>query len=58
MAFTYRDMGRMFHEYILNIFHNGWMDCRDAIHAVLYLYYCVTSAKKPSMKQTDLLVVQ
>jgi len=42
MAFTYRDMGRAFHEYILCIFHNGWMDCRDAFHAVLCLYCCVT----------------
>ena len=31
-----------FHEYILCIFRNGWMDCRDAFHAVLYLYCCVT----------------
>ena len=31
-------MGRTFHEYILRIFHNGWMDCRDAFHAVLCLY--------------------
>ena len=23
------------------IFHNGWMNCRDAFHAVLYLYCCV-----------------
>ena len=37
MAFTYRDMGRTFHEYILHIFCNGWMDCRDSFHAVLYL---------------------
>ena len=29
MAFMYRDMGRTFHEYILCIFRNGWMDCRD-----------------------------
>ena len=34
MAFTYRDMERAFHEYILRIFCNGWMDCRDAFHAV------------------------
>ena len=31
MTFTYRDIGRTFHEYILRIFHNGWMDCKDAI---------------------------
>ena len=30
MAFTYQDMGHTFHEYILRIFRNGWMDCRDA----------------------------
>ena len=41
MAFTYRDMGHVFHEYILRIFHNGWMNCRDAYHAALCLYYCV-----------------
>ena len=35
MAFTYRDMGHTFHKYILRIFHNGWMDCRDAFHAIL-----------------------
>ena len=37
MAFTYRDMGHAFHECILRIFRNGWMDCRDAFHAVLCL---------------------
>ena len=42
MAFTYQDMGRVFHEYILRIFRNGWMDCRDAFHAALCLYCCVT----------------
>ena len=38
MAFTYRDMGHTFHEYILCIFHNGWVDCRDAVHVVLCLH--------------------
>ena len=37
----YRDMGRAFHEYILRIFRNGWMDRRDAFHAVLCLHCCV-----------------
>jgi len=39
MAFTYWDVGHTFHEYynILCIFRNGWMDCRDAFHAVLCL---------------------
>ena len=37
MAFTYRDKGRAFHEHILHIFHNGWMDCRNAFHAVILL---------------------
>jgi len=40
MAFTYRDMGHTFHEYILHILHilhNGWMDCRDTFHAALCL---------------------
>ena len=27
---------------ILRIFCNGWMDCRDAFHAVLCLYCCAT----------------
>ena len=35
MAFTYRDMGCEFHEHIVRIFCNGWMDCRDAFHAIL-----------------------
>ena len=35
MAFTYRDMGHAFHEYILRIFCYSWMDCRDAFHAAL-----------------------
>ena len=42
MAFTYQDMGGAFHEYI---FHNGWMECRDAFHAVLCFYCCVTDKK-------------
>ena len=37
MAFTYRDMRHAFHEYILRIFSNGWMDCRDAFHAALFM---------------------
>jgi len=37
MAFMYQDMGRLFHKYILHIFHNGWIDFRDAFHAVLCL---------------------
>jgi len=42
MAFTYWDMGHSFYEFILHIFCNGWTDCRDAFHAVLCLYCCVT----------------
>jgi len=42
ITFTYWDMGHAFHEYILCIFRNGWIDCRDAFHAVLCLYCCVT----------------
>jgi len=43
MAFTYRDMGRAFHEYnILHVFRNGWMDYRDAFHGAFCLYCCVT----------------
>ena len=34
LAFTYRDMGHAFHEYILRRL--------DAFHAVLCLYCCVT----------------
>ena len=33
-------MGCTFHEHILRIFFNGWMDCRGAFYAALYLYYC------------------
>jgi len=58
MTFMYRDMGRTFHEYILRIFCNGWMDCRDAFQAALCLYRCVTNATKPSTKQTGLSVFQ
>jgi len=35
MAFTYQDMGRMFHKHILRIFRNGWLDYGDTFHAVL-----------------------
>ena len=42
MAFMYRDMGHAFHEHILHIFRNGWMDSKDTFHAVLCLYCCVT----------------
>ena len=42
MDFTYWDMGHAFCKYILHIFRNSWMDCRDAFHAVLCLYCCVT----------------
>ena len=42
MAFTYQDMGRAFHNYILRILRNGWMDYRDTFYAVLCLYSCVT----------------
>ena len=40
---AYRDMGRSFYEYILRIFRNGWIDCRDIFHAVLCL--CNNSSK-------------
>ena len=56
MTFMYRDMGLAFHMYILRIFRNGCMDCRDAFHAALCLYRCVTNATKLSMKQTGLSV--
>ena len=45
MAFTYQDMGHALHEYILRIFCNGWMDCRDTFYAVLCLYCCVMDRK-------------
>ena len=32
----------VFHKHILRISHNGWMDYRDAFHAVLCLYSYVT----------------
>ena len=54
MAFTYRNMGRTFHEYILRILRNGWMDCRDAFHAALCLYCCVTDKTYLNMKRTGL----
>ena len=38
MAFTYRDMRCVFHKYILRVFHNGWMDCRGAFHAIFCVY--------------------
>jgi len=46
IVFMYRDMGRKFHECILHIFHNGWMDCRDAFHVVVSLHCCVTDRYK------------
>jgi len=58
MAFTYRDMGRTFHEYILRIFRNGWMDCRDAFRAALCLYCCVTDKTQLNMKRTGLWAFQ
>ena len=58
MAFMYRDMGHVFHEHILHIFCNGWMDCRDAFHAVHCLYCCVTDRTKLSTKRAGLWVFQ
>ena len=58
MAFTYWDMGRAFYYYILRIFCNSWMNCRDVFHAVLCLYCCVTNATKLSTKHTGLSVFQ
>ena len=40
MAFTHRNMGHTLNKWILHIFSNGWMDCRDAF-VVLCSYYCV-----------------
>ena len=41
MVFTYWDMGRAFHEHILHIFPNGWMDCRDAYSCCsLLIFLC------------------
>ena len=34
------------------IFHNGWMDCRDAFHVVLWLHCCVTDKTWLSTKCT------
>jgi len=58
MAFTYRDMGRAFHKYILRIFCNGWMDYRDTFYAFLCLYCCVTDKTWLSTKRTGLWVLQ
>ena len=52
MAFTYRGMGHTFHEDIRRMFRNCLMNCRDAFHAVLCLYCCVTDKTQPSMKRT------
>jgi len=41
MAFTYRDMGRAFHEYIFCVFSVMARWIADAFHAVLCLYFCV-----------------
>jgi len=41
-GFTYRDMGRAFHEYILHILHiyrNDWMDCIDTVLFMLFFAY-------------------
>jgi len=41
MAFTYRDMGHVFHEHILRIFRNCWMDCRDIfLRCSLFILLC------------------
>ena len=56
MAFMYRDMGHAFHKYILCILRNSWMDCRDAFHAALCLYCCVTDKKKLKMKCTGFII--
>ena len=55
MAFTYRDMGRAFHECILHISCNGWMDCRDTFHAVLS--FC-NKCNKAEYKANRLISVQ
>jgi len=42
MAFTYRDMGHVFHEYILRIFRNGWLDgLQRYFYAALFAYIAV-----------------
>ena len=41
MAFMQQDTGCAFHE-----LPTGWMDCRDASHAVLWLYCCVIAEYK------------
>ena len=58
MAFTYQDVGHMFRDYILRIFRNGSMDCRDTFYAVLCLYCCVTDRTWLSTKCTGLWVLQ
>ena len=58
MAFTHRDVGCAFQKYILHIFRNGWMDCRDTIYAVLCLYCCATDRTWLSTKRTGLWVLQ
>ena len=58
MAFTYRDMGHAFNEYILHIFRNGWMNCRDTFYAVLCLCCCITDRTWLTTKHTGLWVLQ
>ena len=58
MALTYRDIRCAFHEYILRILCNGWMDCRDAFHAALCLYCSVTDKTYLNMKRTGLWAFQ
>ena len=57
MAFTYRGMRCTFHEYILRIFRNCWMDCKDTFHAVVCLYCCVTDRNIAEYKAYWLLGV-
>ena len=51
-------MGCTFHECFLCIFHNGWMDSRDAFHAVLCLYCRILDRTKLSMKHAGLWAFQ
>ena len=48
-------LGCTFYEYILR---NGWMDCIDAFHAVLCLYWCVTDKTSRYSNRTITLIQQ
>jgi len=49
--------GAHVHELVFCIFHNDWMDCRDAFHAVLCLYYCVIGQNIAEYEEMSILII-